>query len=159
MRLGYYLSPEPLLQSPLWLKDELRAGRQVAVYSYAANNPITNYDSDGNTTRQYRRDGKGNEWVRALEAPLRAELVQQCKKEAEENEAECVKKSTECNPPALPPNASISDLRQRDEQILAGIANCIKGANCEYEACLAGATSASGTADYQKAWAACMRRR
>jgi len=68
---GRYLSPEPLLLSPRWVREELSQGRLVPAYAYAGNNPIANYDSDGNLTRQYRRDGKGNEFVRALEAPLR----------------------------------------------------------------------------------------
>ncbi len=44
---GSYLSPEPLLQDPNWLKEELQAGYQVPAYGYAANNPVTNGDPTG----------------------------------------------------------------------------------------------------------------
>lgn len=102
--MSRYLSPEPLLQSPRWVRDEWKKqGRQASAYAYANNNPVTNYDSDGTLTRQYHRDGKGNETVRALEAPLRKELVEQCKKEAEKNEGECTKKSKMCSEPSATP--------------------------------------------------------
>jgi len=42
-----YLSPEPLLQDPNWVRRELKAGHQVPAYAYARNNPITNVDPDG----------------------------------------------------------------------------------------------------------------
>lgn len=42
-----YLSPEPLLQSPNWVKRQLENGHQVPAYAYARNNPITNIDPDG----------------------------------------------------------------------------------------------------------------
>lgn len=53
MRRGYvlsccsYLSPEPLLQNPEWLKAKVELGQQVPAYGYAANNPIGNTDEDG----------------------------------------------------------------------------------------------------------------
>ena len=46
-RSGQYLSPEPLLQDPEWVRDELRSGHQVPVYAYARNNPIANVDRNG----------------------------------------------------------------------------------------------------------------
>ncbi len=155
--MSRYLSPEPLLQNPKVVLSELQAGRQMPAYGYAGNNPITNYDSDGNLTRQYRRDGKGSAIVRGLEAPLREELVEQCKKEAENNESECKKKNKACNP-SPPKGTGLGDLKELEATIEAGTNQCIKGANCEYEACLAGATSASGTTDYRIAWSKCMSR-
>ncbi|MFT3714005.1 MAG: RHS repeat-associated core domain-containing protein [Archangium sp.] len=160
---GRYLTPEPMMQWPSTITHVARAeGRVVATYAYAHNNPIANVDETGLMTRQYRRDGKGSEIVRLLEAPLRQGLIEQCRKEAEQNEKDCVAQDKACQEPApLPKNPSVADLKQREEvmiQVMAARERCIKGANCEYEACLAGATSASGTADYMKAWSSCMRR-
>ncbi|MDX2013564.1 MAG: hypothetical protein SFW67_25450 [Myxococcaceae bacterium] len=44
---GRYLSPEPLLQSPLFVATMLRRGAQVPAYAYAANNPVRNTDPTG----------------------------------------------------------------------------------------------------------------
>jgi len=45
--LGAYLSPEPLLQDPNWLKGQSSAGYSVPTYSYARNNPLQYTDPDG----------------------------------------------------------------------------------------------------------------
>ena len=42
-----YLSPEPMLQSPNWVKGEALDGQAVPVYAYGANNPIRNTDPTG----------------------------------------------------------------------------------------------------------------
>ena len=44
---GRYLSPEPLLQNPKWVKEELTGGHPVATYAYARNNPVTTVDPTG----------------------------------------------------------------------------------------------------------------
>lgn len=41
-----YLSPEPLLQDPNWVRRELKAGHQVLPYGYARNNPARYVDAD-----------------------------------------------------------------------------------------------------------------
>jgi hypothetical protein len=45
--LSQYLSPEPLLQSPSYLKGMAEKGMSVPTYAYAANNPIKYTDPDG----------------------------------------------------------------------------------------------------------------
>ncbi|MCC6337137.1 MAG: hypothetical protein IT380_24480, partial [Myxococcales bacterium] len=45
--VGRYLSPEPLLQSPLYVRHMAQAGLQVPTYAYAANNPLMYVDPDG----------------------------------------------------------------------------------------------------------------
>lgn len=42
-----YLSPEPMLQDPEWVRSELEDGHQVPAYSYARNNPVTTTDPTG----------------------------------------------------------------------------------------------------------------
>ena len=42
-----YLSPEPMLESPEWPKQEAEMGVATPVYAYATNNPIAWVDSDG----------------------------------------------------------------------------------------------------------------
>jgi hypothetical protein len=42
-----YLAPEPMLQDPAWVRDELREGFMVPAYAYARNNPLANVDVDG----------------------------------------------------------------------------------------------------------------
>jgi RHS repeat-associated protein len=44
---GRYLSPEPLLQNPEWVRSELEDGHQVPAYSYARNNPVSTTDPTG----------------------------------------------------------------------------------------------------------------
>jgi RHS repeat-associated protein len=44
---GRYLSPEPLLQSPSFVRTMLKSGHQVPAYAYAANNPSSYVDPDG----------------------------------------------------------------------------------------------------------------
>lgn len=45
--MGSYLSPEPLLQNPWWVRRELKAGHQVLPYGYARNNPVRYVDPSG----------------------------------------------------------------------------------------------------------------
>ena len=44
---GRYLSPEPLLQSPGYVRTMAARGMQVPTYAYAANNPLRYVDSNG----------------------------------------------------------------------------------------------------------------
>ena len=44
---GRYLSPEPMLQSPVYLRRMAQAGLQVPTYAYALNNPIGYVDRNG----------------------------------------------------------------------------------------------------------------
>jgi hypothetical protein len=45
--LSRYLSPEPLLQDPRFVRTMLQAGVQVPSYAYAANSPLQYTDPDG----------------------------------------------------------------------------------------------------------------
>jgi hypothetical protein len=124
------------------------------IRAYSENNPLSKQDPDGRIVRQYRRDGKGNEIVRQLEAPLRRQLIDDCAAEADKNLNDCEKSAFDKCPP-LPQNPSPPDARRRDEEMLKKMLECEKSAQCEYEACLAGATSGSGTADWVRAWTRC----
>ncbi|MEW5741188.1 MAG: RHS repeat-associated core domain-containing protein [Myxococcota bacterium] len=52
---GRYLSPEPMLQDSLWVRQMARAGMQVPTYAYAANNPLMYVDPDGRGIRQWMK--------------------------------------------------------------------------------------------------------
>ena len=45
--LARYLSPEPMLQNPSWVKSEAARGYSPATYAYARNNPIKYIDPTG----------------------------------------------------------------------------------------------------------------
>jgi hypothetical protein len=45
--LRKYLSPEPLLQDPIYMSVMAGSGRSVPTYAYGANNPIRNTDPTG----------------------------------------------------------------------------------------------------------------
>ncbi len=47
MSLGGYLSPEPLLQNPTYVRRMAQSGMSVPAYAYGANNPIRYVDSTG----------------------------------------------------------------------------------------------------------------
>lgn len=44
---GRYLSPEPLLQSPMYTVAMAQQGFSTPAYAYALNNPVNYYDPDG----------------------------------------------------------------------------------------------------------------
>lgn len=44
---GSYLSPEPYLERPRWVKSAAEQGISVSTYAYAANNPLRNTDPTG----------------------------------------------------------------------------------------------------------------
>ena len=44
---GRYLSPEPMLQQPSWVKHEAEAGFTTPTYAYARNNPVRYSDATG----------------------------------------------------------------------------------------------------------------
>lgn len=54
MTTGRYLSPEPLLQDPNWVKAELVVGHHVPSYGYAGSNPVTSGDPTGLFKKQIR---------------------------------------------------------------------------------------------------------
>jgi len=155
--IGRYLQPEPLLSTmSTSTKWRARDARRRLTPAWRERSALQ--AGPGRTlTRQYRRDVKGNETVRRLEARLRQELIVQCAKEADKNLNDCQSSSADKCPP-LPPNPSPPDARRRDEDILRRMLECEKGAQCEYEACLAGAQSAAGTTDWIQAWTACQAR-
>jgi RHS repeat-associated protein len=55
--LGSYLSPEPLLQSPTYVRRMAQSGMSVPAYAYGANNPIRNTDPTGLFVNWDVRDG------------------------------------------------------------------------------------------------------
>lgn len=44
---GRYLSPEPMLQEPQWVRDEAQDGFSTPTYAYARNNPLRYVDPTG----------------------------------------------------------------------------------------------------------------
>ena len=59
--LGRYLSPEPLLQSPAYLRRMAQTGMSVPTYAYAANNPLRYTDPTGLRPRPDWSDAKASQ--------------------------------------------------------------------------------------------------
>jgi len=83
--IGRYLQPEPLLSTHEHVtKWRARDARRRLTPAWRERSALQ--AGPGRTlTRQYRRDVKGNETVRRLEARLRQELIDQCAKEVDKN--------------------------------------------------------------------------
>jgi len=83
--IGRYLQPEPLLSTmSTSTKWRARDARRRLTPAWRERSALQ--AGPGRTlTRQYRRDVKGNETVRRLEARLRQELIDQCAKEVDKN--------------------------------------------------------------------------
>jgi RHS repeat-associated protein len=56
--IGRYLSPEPLLQSPWWVRGESSEAHTTPTYSYVRNNPVASTDPNGLYTVDPRCKGK-----------------------------------------------------------------------------------------------------
>ncbi len=65
-RLGRYLSPEPLLQQPDYVRLMAQSGMSVPTYAYAANNPLKYSDPDGLRIVWNQSDGALNRQVSRL---------------------------------------------------------------------------------------------
>ncbi|WP_164002203.1 RHS repeat-associated core domain-containing protein [Pyxidicoccus caerfyrddinensis] len=141
--IGRYLQPEPLLQSPLRITLALKLGEVgfPSAYAYAGNNPVGNFDADGRTTRQYRRDGTGSTAAEVLHNAGRVAEAQRCAKKANEILNECLNKEECEEPPPLPENPSSKDYNQRFgfllNQLLKRNAKCEKIARCLDLSCMA----------------------
>lgn len=53
--LRHYLSPEPLLQSPAYVRRMAQSGMSVPTYAYAVNNPLRYTDPDGQSPQSRLR--------------------------------------------------------------------------------------------------------
>lgn len=157
--VGRYLSPEPMLQSPNFVLFRAKLeGRGLETYSYASNNPTSRIDDDGLTTRQFKRDGSYSSAAKALDAVGKQRLYDKCAKEANEAGDECRKKDKACQPPPLPKNPSIADVRAADDAQAAGLAACEKKAQCAFDACAAAVADLDGTKGvFEITWSKCMK--
>ena len=57
-----YLSPEPLLQEPKWVSEEVKDGFSTPTYSYAANNPLRYLDPNGADAVDSRSQRQAEYW-------------------------------------------------------------------------------------------------
>jgi RHS repeat-associated protein len=156
--IGRYLQPEPLLAlSPTLIKFTAQEGRSLPAYAYAANNPVALEDDDGFATCQAKKGDRCNPLVRQLEQPLRQHLVERCAKEKEDN-LKAWDDNKLCQPPPKPDaGGDTKAYVEAQKRAVAAMADCKKGADCEYQACVAGATSEQNTMDYIRQWNKCMR--
>ncbi|MCU0697390.1 MAG: RHS repeat-associated core domain-containing protein [Myxococcaceae bacterium] len=78
---GRYLSPEPLLQSPTWVANELRSGHQVPTYAYARNNPVRFTDPKGLftiDTDSLKQCGAGARWNYVYDVGMEIAKMPRC---------------------------------------------------------------------------------
>ena len=130
--IGRYLEPEPMLAAGGALQVlRFKDGEGLMnPYSYASADPLARVDYDAELDSQSKRDGQPNRIVRWFETPLRKFYLQRCAHDALKEEEMCASK---CAPTV-----------------------CWKNVRCDYEACVAGATSGAGTTDYLRAYTRCM---
>jgi RHS repeat-associated protein len=154
---GRYLGAEPLLAlSPTLVKLSAQEGGSLPAYSYSANNPVAFQDESGFATCQAKKGEKCDPIVRHLETPLRDRLVKRCAKEKEDNLKMCDENPV-CQPPPKPDaGGDMQAYLAARKRAVAEMVQCKKSAECEYQACVAGATSEKGTTDYAIKWEKCM---
>ena len=73
-----YLSPEPLLQSPEWVKSRAMEGRSVPTYAYASNNPINRTDPDGRHDTNGCQNGGSCETCAQKAGSITSETLRNC---------------------------------------------------------------------------------
>jgi RHS repeat-associated protein len=73
--IGRYLQPEPLHQDPKWVRRVASMGFSPPVYSYAGNNPLARFDSNGLDAFIIRKPGSGliEHWGVAVEVYCHSE--------------------------------------------------------------------------------------
>ncbi len=87
---GRYLSPEPMLQSPEFVRSSALGGTAVATYVYTANNPLSKIDPSG----LFVKKGECALWDRAIEYARR---MAGCDRQNQCNpQNECQQKIAEC---------------------------------------------------------------
>ena len=76
-----YLSPEPLLSSPNFMRSEASNGRSTPTYAHAANNPITHTDPTGLFTidaESLKQCGAGSRWNYVYDVGMELAKMPRC---------------------------------------------------------------------------------